>query len=215
MQLNSGKNTQLFVESEIQPKVAAIFHKTLREMHLHNRGKKSILHGIKRKRPSGGGNGEMLMTLTGVLMTILLSMAPISELRGAMVYGMAQGIPMWLLFPMCVLANLAPVPLILLFLRKVLHWMQRTGGFLKKAADWLIARGMKKSDVLRKYETMGLFILVAIPLPGTGAWTGALVAAVLDLRMKYALPAITAGVLAAGVIVMLACLGVAGLANIL
>ena len=92
--------------------------------------------------------------------------------------------------------------------------MQRLGGRPQAAADWLISRGLKKSMLYKKYETLGLFILVAIPLPGTGAWTGALVSALLGLRMKFALPAIAAGVAAAGVIVLLVCQGVVHIAGL-
>lgn len=152
--------------------------------------------------------------LKSLFFAALLSMAPVSELRGAIVYGLAQEIPALLLFPLCVLANLLPVPFILLFLRKVLAWMQHRKGWMEKAANWLIARGEAKSDLYRKYEQLGLFILVAIPLPGTGAWTGALVAGLLGLRIKKALPPIALGVVAAGVIVLLACLGVIHIAGL-
>ena len=141
--------------------------------------------------------------LTSILMTALLAMAPVSELRGAIPFGLAHDIPIAALYPLCVAANILPVPLIILFIRKILAWMQRLGGRPQAAADWLISRGLKKSMLYKKYETLGLFILVAIPLPGTGAWTGALVSALLGLRMKFALPAIAAGVAAAGVIVLL------------
>ena len=111
-------------------------------------------------------------------------------------------------------ANLLPVPLIVLFLRKILAWMQRLGGKPKALAEWLIARGFKKTMMVKKYETLGLFLLVAIPLPGTGAWTGALVAALMGLRMKFALPAIAGGVAAAGVLVTLVCRGVLHIAGL-
>ena len=107
-----------------------------------------------------------------------------------------------------------PVPFIVCFTRTVLLWMKKRGGKLKKAADWLSDRAMKKSALYQKYEQLGLFILVAIPLPGTGAWTGALVAALMGLRIRQALPAIGAGVAAAGAVVMLVCTGVIHLAGI-
>ena len=141
-------------------------------------------------------------------------MAPVSELRGAIPYGLAHDIPLGLLLPLCVAANLLPVPLIVLFLRKILAWMQRLGGKPKALAEWLIARGYKKTMMVKKYETLGLFLLVAIPLPGTGAWTGALVAALMGLRMKFALPAIAGGVAAAGVLVTLVCRGVLHIAGL-
>lgn len=154
------------------------------------------------------------MTLKAVLFTALLAMAPVSELRGAIPYGLAQDIPLWLLLPLCIAANMLPVPFIILFLRRLLAWFQRLGGVPRRLADWLIERGLKKSMIIKQYETLGLFILVAVPLPGTGAWTGALVAALVGLRMRFALPAIGAGVTAAGVIVTLVCSGVLHIAGL-
>lgn len=154
------------------------------------------------------------MELKSLLWTLVLAMAPVSELRGAIPYGLAHDIPLGLLLPLCVAANLLPVPLIVLFLRKILAWMQRLGGKPKALAERLIARGFKKTMMVKKYETLGLFLLVAIPLPGTGAWTGALVAALMGLRMKFALPAIAGGVAAAGVLVTLVCRGVLHIAGL-
>ncbi len=84
------------------------------------------------------------MELKSLLWTLVLAMAPVSELRGAIPYGLAHDIPLGLLLPLCVAANLLPVPLIVLFLRKILAWMQRLGGKPKALAEWLIARGFKK-----------------------------------------------------------------------
>lgn len=149
-----------------------------------------------------------------LLFTAFLAMAPISELRGAIPYGLAHDIPPLGLYFLCVAANVVPVPFIVCFTRTVLLWMKKRGGRLQKAADWLSDRAVKKSALYQKYEQLGLFILVAIPLPGTGAWTGALVAALMGLRIRQALPAITAGVAAAGAVVMLVCTGVIHLAGI-
>ena len=117
------------------------------------------------------------MTLHDYLFTLLLAMAPVSELRGAIPFGLAHDIPQALLYPSCVLANLLPVPFVILFLRRILAWMQRKGGRLASAADWLEKRGRAKSARIKRSELLGLYLFVAIPLPGTGAWTGALVAA--------------------------------------
>ena len=153
--------------------------------------------------------------LKELLFCMLLSLAPVSELRGAIPVGLAAGIPIALLYPACVLANLIPVPLIIVFLRKVLAWMQRCGGVLQRGADWLIRRGTSKSALVKKYAMLGLFLLVAIPLPGTGAWTGALVAALLGRRIKHAMPVIGAGVATAGVLVLLICKGVIHIAGLI
>ena len=151
------------------------------------------------------------MELKSLLWTLVLAMAPVSELRGAIPYGLAHDIPLGLLLPLCVAANLLPVPLIVLFLRKILAWMQRLGGKPKALAEWLIARGYKKTMMVKKYETLGLFLLVAIPLPGTGAWTGSLIAAMLEMRVKEAFPPIALGVVTAGIIVAVVTYGAASL----
>ena len=156
---------------------------------------------------------ENLVSFKSVFFTLLLSMAPVSELRGAIPYGLAHDIPQALLYPSCILANLLPVPFIILFLRKVLSWMQLLGGKPEKLAGWLIERGYKKSMIIKKYETLGLFLLVAIPLPGTGAWTGTLAASILDMKFKDVLIACMGGVLLAGIIMGLASAGVLGAAS--
>ena len=109
------------------------------------------------------------MTLHDYLFTLLLAMAPVSELRGAIPFGLAHDIPQALLYPSCILANLLPVPFVILFLRRILAWMQRKGGRLASAADWLEKRGRAKSARIKRSELLGLYLFVAIPLPGTGA----------------------------------------------
>jgi len=138
----------------------------------------------------------------------LLSMAPVFELRGAIPVGVALGLEPIPLLLVCILGNLLPVPLIILFIRTVMGWMKRWGGFFARTVGWIERKAGKAAGMFYRYELLGLFILVAIPLPGTGAWTGALVAAMLNLRMKTALPAIAAGVCVAGVIVLLLSCGV-------
>lgn len=156
----------------------------------------------------------MNSSMMNLLFSAFLAMVPISELRGAIPVGLSNGIPLGLLFPVCVVFNLLPVPFIILFLRYVLKFMQKCGGFLKRIADWLIERGEKKSEAVRKYEQLGLFLLVAIPLPGTGAWTGALVAAIMHLRLKKALLPIAAGVIVAGIVTTLVYRGVIHVAGL-
>jgi len=95
--------------------------------------------------------------------------------------------------------NMLPVPFILLFIRRILSWMHTTRHF-HKIAEWLEKKAHSKSDRVVQYAVLGLVLFVGIPLPGTGAWTGALIAALLNMRMKYALPAIFAGVCLAGAI---------------
>ena len=148
--------------------------------------------------------------LKAVIICILLSMTPVAELRAAMPVGVAMGLPPILLYIVCVAANLLPVPFIILFVRRVLSWMSSKGGKLAKAAEWVDSHAQKKLRIYYKYELLGLFVLVAIPLPGTGAWTGALVAAILGLRLKHSMPAIALGVAVAGILVMLLSLGIFG-----
>ena len=101
---------------------------------------------------------------------------------------------------MSILGNMVPVPFILLLIRRIFDWLRGTRLFGPRI-DWLERRAHLKGRMARKYRLPGLIILVAIPLPGTGAWTGALVAALLDIRMRHALPAIFLGVVIAGAIV--------------
>jgi len=134
-------------------------------------------------------------------MTFLVSMVPVVELRGAIPLGIAHGLSFPLAAFVSIVGNMIPVPFIILFIRKIFEWLKekssRLGYYivkLEKSAD-------KKSKAIREYQLIGLCILVAIPLPGTGAWTGALVAAIMELRLKNALPAIFAGVcIAAGIV---------------
>lgn len=152
-----------------------------------------------------------MSTLTKYLIVFGMSMVPVIELRGAVPYGVAAGLPLLTVLITAILGNMVPVPFILLFIRKILDWMKTREGFLKKVADKLEARALSKSDVLEKYAAFGLFVLVAIPLPGTGAWTGALVAAVFRLKWKHAIPSIFAGVVAAGIIMSIVSYGVKAL----
>ena len=141
-------------------------------------------------------------TLFGkALMTFFISMVPVLELRGAIPFGTAYGLPLWAAILISIVGNLVPVPFIIIFIRKIFAWLRRKNQKLDHLVTRLEIRAEKKSDVVQKYAFWGLFVLVAIPLPGPGAWTGALVAAMLDMRLKRAFPAIALGVIAAGVIV--------------
>lgn len=134
-----------------------------------------------------------------VLYVFVLSMVPVVELRGAIPLGAGLGLPWLLCFLICVVGNMLPVPFILLFIRAVLKWMKKIK-YLDKIALWVEAKAHKHSHKVTRYAAWGLVFFVGVPLPGTGAWTGALIAAMLDMRMKYALPSIFAGVLIAGFI---------------
>ncbi|NLB28629.1 MAG: small multi-drug export protein, partial [Clostridiales bacterium] len=119
-----------------------------------------------------------------VLVTFFLSMVPVVELRGGIPAGVLLGLPPLAAACIAIAGNIVPVPFIILFIRYIFDWMKHFGGFPGKIATKLENRANNKSGALARGELIGLTILVAIPLPGTGAWTGALVAAMLGMRMK-------------------------------
>jgi uncharacterized membrane protein len=135
------------------------------------------------------------------VITFLMAMVPVVELRGAIPYGVLAGLSVPTAFVLAVLGNLAPIPVLVVFTRKVFEWLRTKSEGLDRMVSRLEAKAEKNKEVVERYEFWGLVVLVAIPLPGTGAWTGALVAAMMDMRLKRAMPAIILGVLIAGVIV--------------
>ena len=135
------------------------------------------------------------------LLTLAMAMVPVIELRGAIPVGLAAGLPVWLAFAAAVVGNMIPVPFIVLFVRKIFAWLRRQSAWLENKVTWLENRAHNKAQLIYKYELLGLLILVAIPLPGTGAWTGALIASLLNIRLKVSFPVVLGGVLIAGVIV--------------
>ena len=145
-----------------------------------------------------------------LFMTFLVGMTPVLELRGAIPLGVAAGLPPLTACAAAILGNIVPVPVIMLLVRRVFRWLRKTA-FLGPKIDWLERRAHLKGRLVRRYRLPGLLLLVAVPLPGTGAWTGALVATLLDIRLRHAFPAIAAGVVIAGVLITLLTVGVAGL----
>ena len=145
-----------------------------------------------------------------LLMTFLTAMVPVVELRGAIPLGVAAGLPPAVAAVTAMAGNMVPVPFLLLLLRRVFRLL-RGISWLGPRIDALERRAHLKGRTVKKYRTLGLILLVAVPLPGTGAWTGALVADVLDIRMKTALPAITVGVIIAGCITTAVTCGVVSL----
>lgn len=147
-------------------------------------------------------------TAGNLLMTFLIAMVPVLELRGAIPLGVYNGLDVGPALAAAIAGNLVPVPFIIIFIRKIFKWMQnkseRLAGIVKKFEE----KADRRKEQVLKYEFWGLMILVAIPLPGTGAWTGALVAAMLDMQLKRAFPAIALGVIVAGIIVTIATYGV-------
>lgn len=135
------------------------------------------------------------------VIAFLVSILPVIELRGAIPIGAALGLPGLVCTIVSILGNMLPVPFIVIFCRKVFSWMRSKSGRLKKWADKWESSAKAKGAKLYRGELIGLIIFVAIPLPGTGAWTGAIIAALLDIRLKSALPSILAGVIIAGIVV--------------
>ena len=141
------------------------------------------------------------------MLTFGTAMVPVLELRGAIPVGVAAGLPPALACGAAILGNMVPVPFIMLLIRRIFDWLRQTALFGPKI-EWLERRAHLKGRLVRKYRLPVVIILVAIPLPGTGAWTGALVAALLDIRMRHALPAIFLGVAIAGALVTAVTMGV-------
>ena len=138
--------------------------------------------------------------LPGELVVFLLSMMPILELRGGLIAAAILGVDWAIAFPICVIGNMLPIPFELLFIRKIFKWMKRFRPFYKMIT-WIEERAEKKSKEIETKISIGLFLFVAIPLPGTGAWTGGLVADVLGVKFKKAIPIILVGVITAGLII--------------
>ena len=144
----------------------------------------------------------LCQTTAGQFLTVfIVGMVPLIELRGAIPIGEVFGLHYIPVFIVAFLGNMLPIPFVILFIRRILEWtkkhLKHLGGFVR----FLENKAQKNSEVVKKYEKWGLFILVAIPLPGTGAWTGALVASFFDMKLRESLPIIALGVLAAGLIV--------------
>ena len=135
-----------------------------------------------------------------ILLTILIAMVPVIELRGAIPIGVANGLEPWFATLLAVIGNLIPIPFILLLLTKIFDWL-RDKKYTKKLIAWLEKKAEKNRKKVDKFGWLGLIILVAIPLPGTGAWTGALVASVFKMKFKPAMLSILTGVIIAAIIV--------------
>lgn len=161
---------------------------------------------------AAGGTEALAEKLTALLgglppiaIAFIISMIPILELRGGLIAASILNIPMWEAIVACILGNILPIPFILLFIEKILDWMEGCKiGWMRKLAIWLKERGTgKKAEKIRKYEFVGLLLFVGIPLPGTGAWTGSLIAALLHVSRKKSVPAIFCGLILATIIMTL------------
>ena len=135
------------------------------------------------------------------LIIFIISLLPVLELRGGMIAASILGVPWHIAFPICLAGNALPIPFILLFIRKVFDFIKRTNFlWMRKLVEKLDERAKKKSAKIDAASAIGLFTFVAIPLPGTGGWTGALVANTLNVKFSRSIWIISLGILAAGVI---------------
>lgn len=137
--------------------------------------------------------------IPGELIIFIVSLCPILELRGGLIAASLLDIDFVTAFIICYFGNILPIPFILLFIRKIFQALRNKKGF-SKTIEKLEIRSMRKSEKVKKASGWGLITFVAIPLPGTGGWTGALIAAFLDMRIRRSFPLIALGVLIAGII---------------
>ena len=143
--------------------------------------------------------------------TAMVSMIPVAELRLGIPFGVARGLPVWAAYLAAVVGNVLPVPFIVVYIRRIFLWMRRRLPWLNSLVDKLERKAHLKGQTVTKYKYLGLLIFVAIPLPGTGAWTGSLAAAFLDMPLRKALPSIFAGIVIAGLAISILTFGVASL----
>ena len=136
-----------------------------------------------------------------ILAVFIVSMMPAVELRGAIPFGVSLGLDWREVYLVSVIGNMLPVPFIILFFRPLIEYFEKTKLF-GKIASKLKRRTKSKMEGLNKYKMLGLFLFVAIPLPGTGAWTGAAIAALLKMRIKHSFFPILLGVVVAGILMM-------------
>ena len=166
----------------------------------------TLIHGIIDAL-SGSVSKEVIV--------FLISMIPILELRGALlVAGPILGVKVSTAIPLCIIGNIIPVPFILLLITPVFNWMKGTNTF-KPLVDKLESKAMRQKDQIEKYEFWGLVLFVGIPLPGTGAWSGALLATMLKMPKTRAQQSIFCGDITAGIIMLIASHGVRGVVKMI
>lgn len=133
-----------------------------------------------------------------------MAMLPIIELKGAIPVGVAMGIPIWATYFIAWAGSCLPAPFIILFIERILQWMSKSSvKFFNKTSNWVLKKADKHKGTIEKYGYLGVFIFVAIPLPGTGVWTGSLISAVLGLKPKKAIPLVLLGNAVAGFLMVL------------
>lgn len=148
------------------------------------------------------------------IIVLIISMVPILELRGGLIAASLLGVNIVTAIGFCIVGNLIPIPFILLFITPIFRWLKRTKLF-RPLVEKLEKKSMSKSDQIKKYEFLGLVLFVGIPLPGTGAWTGSLIASLLDIKFKKAFPAIICGLILATIIMSIISYGIPWIFSIL
>ena len=148
-------------------------------------------------------------TIPSELIVFVISLFPILELRGGMIAAKLLDVEFVKAFFICYVGNILPLPFILLFIRKIFRFLKRFEK-IGKLIEKLEIRSMRKSESVKKYRLWGLFAFVAIPLPGTGGWTGSLIAALLDMRISHSFPVIAVGVLVANILMSIFSYGLLG-----
>ena len=136
------------------------------------------------------------------ILVFIISLMPILELRGGLIAAALLGLSPLKSYIICMIGNILPVPFILLLINKILSWM-RTSTHFNKIADWLDKKVEKHKGQIEKFGYLGVILFVGVPLPGTGAWTGSLIASVLEMNKKKTFLAVCVGVVMASIIMML------------
>ena len=154
-----------------------------------------------------------MIEIRDILSVFILSMVPVAELRVAIPMALGLGMNSIEAFIISVIGNMLPIPFLILFARPVISYLEKLRPF-RKIMQWVDQKIRKRARNMQTLTFWGLCLFVAIPLPGTGAWTGAGIAAILEMRLKHALPAIFLGVLGAGIVVTLASLGVIHISHV-
>ena len=143
------------------------------------------------------------------LIVFIISLCPILELRGGLIAATLLGVKPVVAYIVSIIGNTLPVPFILLFITKVIDWMEKSKvKWMKRVAKWLRNKAHKNKEKIEKYGYLGLVLFVGIPLPGTGAWTGTLAASILDMDFKKSVIAVMGGVILAGIIMSIFSLGI-------
>ncbi|MGN1347705.1 MAG: COG2426 family protein [Acutalibacteraceae bacterium] len=140
----------------------------------------------------------------------IISMLPVLELRGGLIAAKLLDVSFIKAFAICYVGNMLPIPFILVFIRSIFNRLKKMR-FLKDKIEKLERKSLEKGEKIKKYSDWGLLTFVAFPIPGTGGWTGALIAALLDMRLKRSIPLIALGVFIAGVIMSIISYGFLGL----